>query len=55
VRDYRQESHYSQDRRDITVISIESHIKEIKLSDLGSGVSITRNLECDCSLVISKI
>ena len=41
-------------QREHIVISIESYIKKIKLSDLESKVLITGNLEYDYSLVISK-
>jgi len=41
-------------QREYIVISIESYIKKIKLSDLESKVLITGNLEYDYYLVISK-
>jgi len=54
VKDCRQENYYSQDKKNTIVISTESCIKRIKLSDLESKILIIRNLEYDCSLVISK-
>ena len=41
-------------RKNKVVVSIVSHIKRIKLSNLESKVLITENLECDYSLIISK-
>ena len=41
-------------KRDITMISIKSHTRRIKLSNLRSKVLITGNLKHDCSLVVSK-
>ena len=40
--------------RDITVILMKSCIKEIKLRNLESSVLVIRDLEDNCSLVISK-
>ena len=36
------------------MVSIESYIERIKLSDLESRVLITGNLEYNCSLIVSK-
>ena len=47
------ESHCSQNRENIIVVPMKSHIK-IKLSNLGSRIPVTRDLKYDCSLVISK-
>ena len=54
MRDYKQESHYSQDRKNVTIISMESYVKRIKLSNLESKVPTTRDLESNCSLIVSK-
>ena len=40
MRNYRQENHCSQNRGDITTVSMKSYIKRIKLSNLGSRVLV---------------
>jgi len=54
MRDYIQEIYYSQNRKDIAIVSTESYIKKIKLSNLENKILIIGDLKCNCPLVFGK-
>jgi len=54
MRDYIQEIYYSQNRKYIAIVSTESYIKKIKLSNLKSRILITGDLEYNYPLVFGK-
>ena len=54
MKNYKKENYSSQNKENIVVIPIDSYVKRIKFSDLGSKILITKDLECNCSLIVSK-
>ena len=54
MKNYEKENYGSHNKENIIVIPIDSYVKRIKFSDLGSKILITKDLKYNCPLIVSK-